>query len=71
MGSIILDVVMNDPSVGMVILAGANIDEVAIHHRIGCGLSAKKDWLNIFLVLDFEDLFYHSTQPAKPSSWMH
>lgn len=66
-GSTILDVGVDVPSVGMVILAGAGIAEVAIRQRIGRGLRAKKDGPNVCFVLDFEDRFnnhliHHSAQ---------
>ena len=54
-------------SVGMVILAGVGIAEVAIRQRIGCSLRAKKDGPNVCFMLDFENRFnnhlmHHSAQ---------
>lgn len=56
-GSTILDVGVDVPAVGMVILAGAGKAEVAIRQRIGRGLRAKKDMANVCFVVDFEDGF--------------
>lgn len=56
-GSTILDVGVDVPAVGMVILAGGGKAEVALRQRIGRGLREKKNGLpNIALVVDFEDL---------------
>lgn len=54
-GSTILDVGVDVPSVGAVILAGAGKAEVAIRQRIGRGLRAKKSGPNVCFVIDFED----------------
>lgn len=54
-GSTILDVGVDVPSVGAVILAGAGKAEVAIRQRIGRGLRAKKSGPNICFVIDFQD----------------
>lgn len=56
-GSTILDVGVDVPAVGMVILAGGGKAEVAIRQRIGRGLRAKKDMANVCFVVDFEDNF--------------
>lgn len=56
-GSTILDVGVDVPAVGMVILAGAGKAEVAIRQRIGRGLRAKKDTANVCFVVDFADDF--------------
>lgn len=56
-GSTILDVGVDVPAVGMVILAGAGKAEVAIRQRIGRGLRAKKDGPNVCFVVDFDDPF--------------
>lgn len=55
-GSTILDVGVDVPSVGMVILAGAGKAEVALRQRIGRGLRRKPDGqLNVAYVIDFLD----------------
>lgn len=55
-GSTILDVGVDVPAVGMVILAGAGKAEVAIRQRIGRGLREKKDGSpNVCFVVDFAD----------------
>lgn len=54
-GSTILDVGVDVPSVGAVILAGGGKAEVAIRQRIGRGLRAKKNGPNVCFVIDFQD----------------
>jgi superfamily II DNA or RNA helicase len=54
-GSTILDVGVDVPSVGTVILAGGGKAEVAMRQRIGRGLRAKKTGPNVCPVLDFAD----------------
>jgi len=54
-GSTILDVGVDVPAVGMVILAGGGKAEVALRQRIGRGLRAKKSGPNIALIVDFFD----------------
>ena len=54
-GSTILDVGVDVPAVGMVILAGGGKAEVALRQRIGRGLRAKKSGSNVAFILDFED----------------
>ncbi len=55
-GSTILDVGVDVPSVGMVILAGAGKAEVALRQRIGRGLRRKPEGqLNVAYVIDFAD----------------
>lgn len=54
-GSTILDVGVDVPAVGMVILAGGGKAEVALRQRIGRGLRAKKRGPNIALIVDFFD----------------
>ena len=66
-GSTILDVGVDVPAVGMVILGGGGKAEVALRQRIGRGLRAKKKGPNIALIVDFFDehnryLKDHSTQ---------
>lgn len=67
-GSTILDVGVDVPSVGMVILAGAGKAEVALRQRIGRGLRRKPSGqLNVAYVIDFNDqknkhLMGHSAQ---------
>lgn len=54
-GSTILDVGVDVPAVGMVILAGGGKAEVALRQRVGRGLRAKKSGPNIALIVDFFD----------------
>lgn len=54
-GTNILDVGVDVPSVGCIILAGGGKAEVANRQRIGRGLRAKKSGPNICFVLDFAD----------------
>lgn len=54
-GSTILDVGVDVPSVGLIVLAGGGKAEVATRQRIGRGLRAKKNGPNICFVLDFMD----------------
>lgn len=54
-GSTILDVGVDVPAVGMVILAGAGKAEVGLRQRIGRGLRAKKDGPNVAFIVDFTD----------------
>lgn len=54
-GTNILDVGVDVPSVGCIILAGGGKAEVATRQRIGRGLRAKKSGPNICFVLDFMD----------------
>lgn len=54
-GSTILDVGVDVPSVGTVVLAGGGKAEVATRQRIGRGLRAKKNGPNVCPVLDFDD----------------
>lgn len=54
-GSTILDVGVDVPSVGMVILAGGGKAEVALRQRIGRGLRAKKTGANVAYIVDFKD----------------
>lgn len=66
-GSTILDVGVDVPAVGLVILAGGGKAEVALRQRIGRGLRAKKSGPNIALIVDFFDehnryLKDHATQ---------
>jgi len=56
-GSTILDVGVDVPAVGMVILAGGGKAEIALRQRIGRGLRCKKSGPNICLVVDFIDGF--------------
>ncbi len=56
-GSTILDVGVDVPAVGMIILAGGGKAEVALRQRIGRGLRAKKKGPNVAFVVDFEDIF--------------
>jgi superfamily II DNA or RNA helicase len=54
-GSTILDVGVDVPAVGLVILAGGGKAEVALRQRIGRGLRAKKSGPNVALIVDFYD----------------
>lgn len=54
-GSTILDVGVDVPAVGMVILAGGGKAEVALRQRIGRGLRAKRDGPNVCFIVDFHD----------------
>lgn len=54
-GSTILDVGVDVPAIGMVILAGAGKAEVQLRQRIGRGLRAKKSGPNVALIVDFCD----------------
>jgi superfamily II DNA or RNA helicase len=56
-GSTILDVGVDVPSVGFIVLAGGGKAEVALRQRIGRGLRAKKFGPNFALILDFSDHF--------------
>lgn len=66
-GSTILDVGVDVPAVGMVILAGGGKAEVALRQRIGRGLRRKARGPNVCFVVDFMDtvnkhLTAHSAQ---------
>lgn len=67
-GSTILDVGVDVPAVGVVILAGGGKAEVALRQRIGRGLRAKSSGkLNVAFIVDFKDklnkhLILHSAQ---------
>lgn len=54
-GTTILDVGVDVPSVGAIILAGGGKAEIAHRQRIGRGLRAKKSGPNVCFVLDFND----------------
>jgi superfamily II DNA or RNA helicase len=55
-GSTILDVGVDVPSVGMIILCGGGKAEVATRQRIGRGLREKKGgWPNVALIVDVAD----------------
>ena len=54
-GSTILDVGVDVPAVGIVVLAGGGKAEIALRQRIGRGLRAKKSGPNVCMVLDFDD----------------
>lgn len=64
-GTSILDVGVDVPSVGMVILAGGGKAEVAQRQRIGRGLRAKKLGPNVCYIVDFDDLW--NNHPAGHS----
>lgn len=64
-GTTILDVGVDVPSVGCVMLAGGGKAEIALRQRIGRGLRAKKSGPNICFVIDFEDRYNeHLTKHA-------
>ena len=54
-GSTILDVGVDVPAVGMIVLAGGGKAEVALRQRIGRGLREKKSGPNVCFILDFRD----------------
>jgi superfamily II DNA or RNA helicase len=56
-GSTILDVGVDVPAIGQIILAGGGKAEVNLRQRIGRGLRAKKEKANITFVIDFKDRF--------------
>lgn len=55
-GSTILDVGVDVPAVGSIILAGGGKAEVALRQRIGRGLRRKKNGPNVCFVMDFNDI---------------
>lgn len=61
-GTTILDVGVDVPAVGMIILAGGGKAEVALRQRIGRGLRAKKTGPNAAFVVDFSDQFNDYTR---------
>lgn len=61
-GTTILDVGVDVPAVGLIILAGGGKAEVALRQRIGRGLRAKKRGPNVALVVDFTDQFNDHTK---------
>lgn len=56
-GTTILDVGVDVPAVGMVILAAGGKAQVANRQRIGRGLRAKKNGPNVCFIVDFDDPF--------------
>jgi superfamily II DNA or RNA helicase len=54
-GTTILDVGVDVPAIGLVILAGGGKAEVGHRQRIGRGLRAKKTGPNVAFILDFSD----------------
>jgi superfamily II DNA or RNA helicase len=66
-GTSILDVGVDVPAIGMIILAGGGKAEVATRQRIGRGLRAKKTGPNVAFIIDFKDdfnktLHYHAKE---------
>lgn len=66
-GSTILDVGVDVPSIGMIIIAGGGKAEVQLRQRIGRGLRKKKNGPNVAFVVEFWDqyndtLMKHSAQ---------
>lgn len=57
LGTCILDVGVDVPAVGYVILAGGGKAEINLRQRIGRGARRKKAGPNRFFVIDFEDSF--------------
>lgn len=55
-GSTILDVGVDVPAIGMIILGGAGKAEVQFRQRIGRALRAKKIGPNVAFVVDFDDV---------------
>ncbi|MDL2284448.1 DEAD/DEAH box helicase family protein [Oxalobacter sp. OttesenSCG-928-P03] len=66
-GTTILDVGVDVPAVGMVILAGGGKAEVGLRQRIGRGLREKKDGSpNVAFIVDFDDDYnFHLKSHAK------
>lgn len=65
-GSTILDVGVDVPAVGMIIMAGGGKAEVGTRQRIGRGLRAKKNGANVCYIVDFDDLANrHLSQHAQ------
>lgn len=69
-GSTIMDVGIDVPSIGLVILAGGGKAEVGLRQRIGRGLRAKKSGPNVAFIIDFDDqvnnyLVGHARQRRK------
>lgn len=62
LGTTILDVGVDVPAVGLIVLAGGGKAEVALRQRIGRGLRAKKKGPNVALVVDFNDPFNEHTK---------
>jgi superfamily II DNA or RNA helicase len=60
-GTTILDVGVDVPSVGQVILAGGGKAEVAVRQRIGRGLRSKKSGPNVCFVVMFQDTWNNHT----------
>jgi superfamily II DNA or RNA helicase len=56
-GSTILDVGVDVPSIGMIVLAGGGKAEVSLRQRIGRGLREKKGRANVALIVDVYDEF--------------
>lgn len=54
-GTSILDVGVDVPAVGVIMLAGGGKAEVALRQRIGRGLRRKKKGKNVALIIDFYD----------------
>ena len=54
-GTTIIDVGVDVPAVGMVILAGGGKAEIALRQRVGRGLRAKKTGANVCFIVDFSD----------------
>ena len=61
-GTTILDVGVDVPAVGLIVLAGGGKAEVALRQRIGRGLRSKKRGPNVALIVDFDDPFNSHTK---------
>jgi superfamily II DNA or RNA helicase len=54
-GSTILDVGVDVPAVGLVVLAGGGKAEVAFRQRVGRGMRKKKNGSNVVYIVEFQD----------------
>jgi len=70
-GTNILDVGVDVPSVGGIILAGGGKAEVALRQRIGRGLRKKKQGPNVAFIVDFTDSHNcHTRDHATQRRWI-
>ena len=61
-GTNILDVGVDVPSVGMIVLLGGGKAQVALRQRVGRGLRAKKNMPNCAFIVDFNDKWNKHTR---------
>lgn len=61
-GTTILDVGVDVPAVGLIVLAGGGKAEVSLRQRIGRGLRSKKHGPNVAFIVDFDDPFNNHTK---------